>query len=544
MTTPIVHDDKTEVNKILADINTNIRESDVEEVNKITPALITCMINKMKSGKNDVQFDFRSDALKIGVQQLAPHISDIFKTFLTHGHISSLLLKCSLVPIPKDTSASISSSSNYRAIAMSALLMKLYDATMLELVHPEQYVSQYQFGFMKNISASMCTWTVSESINYFTNRGGPVYVCLLDLTKAFDRVKLSKLFHKLKDKVPLIHLRLLIYSYIKQQCCVRWGANESETFDICNGVRQGASSSPVLFSLYINSLFQILEVCGYGCIIDHLYYGVCAYADDIVLLSPSRTGLQEMLNITQCFFSEHGITISTNPDLSKSKTKCMAFNAPEDPANISLNNVDIPWVSSYKHLGHLLHSSEDWKHDLMLKRGTFIGGVHELQQELGLQHPDVMLKLVNTYNTSFYGSTLWDLNSDAADKLWASWHRMLKCVYKLPLATHRYIVKELSSLPHLKTMLCRRFLKFKCSLESCNKPQVQYLNVLQNSDFRSTYGRNCQYIKSGNIHDDFIQIPREAVWTVPLVREILQLSINGFTDEELQHTLNYICISR
>ena len=30
-----VHDDKTEVNKILADINTNIRESDVEEVNKL-----------------------------------------------------------------------------------------------------------------------------------------------------------------------------------------------------------------------------------------------------------------------------------------------------------------------------------------------------------------------------------------------------------------------------------------------------------------------------------------------------------------------------
>ena len=173
-----VHKDKTEVNQILADINSEITDSDADEVNKITPTLIKSMIHNMKSGKNDVQFDFRSDALKVGVQQLAFHISGIFKTFLTHGHISNLLLKCALVPIPKDTSASISDSSNYRAIAVSALLMKLYDVTMLELAHPEQFVSQYQFGFMKNTSASMCTWTVSESINYFTNRGGPVYVCL------------------------------------------------------------------------------------------------------------------------------------------------------------------------------------------------------------------------------------------------------------------------------------------------------------------------------------------------------------------------------
>ena len=79
----------------------------------------------------------------------------------------------------------------------------------------------------------------------------------------------------------------------------------------------------------------------------------------------------------------------------------MAFSVPAEPLKISLNGVDIPWVQQYNHLGHLLHNSEDWIHDLLVKRGTFIGGVHELQQELGLQHPNVMLKLVNTYNTCF-----------------------------------------------------------------------------------------------------------------------------------------------
>ena len=537
------HKDKSETKDIMHDINASVQSEDISEVNRITPSLIKAMISRMKTGKNDVTFDFRSDALKFGVNQLAPHISKLFKAFLTHGHISNSLLKCSLIPIPKDSSANLCSSANYRAIAMSALLMKLYDVSMLELVKPQQYVSHYQFGFMKKISTTFCTWSVSESINYFTNRGSPVYVCLLDLSKAFDMVKLSKLFTKLRDKVPPIHLRVLIYSYLEQQCNVRWGSHESETFNISNGVRQGAVSSPVLFSLYIDALFTILQDSGYGCHIDHLYYGVFAYADDIVLLSPSRTGLQQMLNICYRFFCDHGIAISTNPDLSKSKTKCMAFNINERPVNISLNGLDIPWVASYKHLGHLIHDSEDWGHDLLLKRGTFIGGFHELQQELGLQEASVMLRLVNTYISSFYGSPLWDLNSDSSNKLWTAWNKMTNSIFKLPFGTHRFILNELSTLPHLKTMLDKRFLKFQSSLRACNKPQVKHLQSIQEVDYRSSYGRNCQNITSENANAEYFPVPQEEKWRIPIVNDILNCHISGFSDKELQEILKYVCVT-
>ena len=185
------HEDKSEIKDILHEINASVHDDAISEVNKISPSLIKAMINRMKTGKNDVTFDFRSDAIKFGANLLAPQICKLFKAFLIHGHISNSLLKCSLIPIPKDPGANLCSSANYRAIAMSALLMKLYDVTMLELVKPQQYVSHFQFGFMKKISTTFCTWSVSESINYFTNRGSSVYVCLLDLTKAFDMVKLS-----------------------------------------------------------------------------------------------------------------------------------------------------------------------------------------------------------------------------------------------------------------------------------------------------------------------------------------------------------------
>ena len=45
-------------------------------------------------------------------------------------------------------------------------------------------------------------------------------------------------------------------------------------FKVSNGVRQGAISSPLLFSVYIDGLIVLLRRSGIGCRLDKLYYGV------------------------------------------------------------------------------------------------------------------------------------------------------------------------------------------------------------------------------------------------------------------------------
>ena len=100
----------------------------------------------------------------------------------------------------------------------------------------------------------------------------------------------------------------------------------SSDFSVKNGVRQGAVLSPSLFSLYINMLLVKLEESGYGCHVGNHYYGALAYADDIALLCPTRNGLQFMFSMCESFFNEHRITISTDPDIQKSKTKCLIFS--------------------------------------------------------------------------------------------------------------------------------------------------------------------------------------------------------------------------
>ena len=91
----------------------------------------------------------------------------------------------------------------------------------------------------------------------------------------------------------------MAYIYIFQACCVDWCGTKSQPFKVSCGIRQGAVLSPILFSIYIDDLFNVLSRSGIGCHINNLFYGIIGYADDLVLLSPNLFGLQSMFDITK-----------------------------------------------------------------------------------------------------------------------------------------------------------------------------------------------------------------------------------------------------
>ena len=59
------------------------------------------------------------------------------------------------------------------------------------------------------------------------------------------------------------------------------------------------------------------------CQIQGVYMGIWVYADDIILLSPSRTSLQEMVKICENFAKATELKLSTNIQIEKCKTKCL-----------------------------------------------------------------------------------------------------------------------------------------------------------------------------------------------------------------------------
>ena len=144
----------------------------------------------MKIGKSDCDYNFGSDAFVNASDVLSSSISFLFKTFLIHGFIPIFLLMCSLIPLIKDRLGEISNSDNYRAIAISSLLLKILDWVILLLFSENLKTCDLQFGFQEESSTTMCSWLVTEVISYYMRNKTSLFACLLDLKKAFDKVEL------------------------------------------------------------------------------------------------------------------------------------------------------------------------------------------------------------------------------------------------------------------------------------------------------------------------------------------------------------------
>ena len=213
-------------------------------------------------------------------------------------------MKTAIVPIIKNKTGDTSDKNNYRPIALVTVASKLFEICILEILETYLITHDHQFGFKAKHSTDMCIFTVKTLVKYYTDQMTPVYTCLLDASKAFDRVNHWTLFAKLIETgAPLLIVRVLLFWYQKQQVCIKWGNSCSTYFTICNGVRQGGILSPRLFALYVNQLTNQLIACKDGCYFNDMCINHVLYADDICLLAPTASAMQTLLDV--CY--EYGI---------------------------------------------------------------------------------------------------------------------------------------------------------------------------------------------------------------------------------------------
>ena len=113
----------------------------------ITVAHAKNAIHKMKSRKSDCIDGILSDNFKEGTDSLyTVYILLLFSMFL-HGVPPSGLLMSLLVPIPKNKRGNKCYSENYRQIAISSLMGKLFDNIVLEEQQDSLLTDLLQFGF-------------------------------------------------------------------------------------------------------------------------------------------------------------------------------------------------------------------------------------------------------------------------------------------------------------------------------------------------------------------------------------------------------------
>ena len=144
--------------------------------------------------------------------------------------------------------------------------------------------------------------------------------------------------------------------------------------------------------MYVEDLITILEKDGRGCWIDNQFHGIMIYVDDMLLLSPSLTGLQSMLDRCKQFGFWYGLSFTAK------KTACVEFhNSAKYPVLAQygvLMGTKVHWVNRLKYLGHTFDCCANQDADIR-SRSNFTACVSNTLNNFAFAHPQTKIKMCN-----------------------------------------------------------------------------------------------------------------------------------------------------
>ena len=355
-------------------------------------------------------------------------------------------------------------------------------------------------------------------------------------------------------------MRVLAFSYQEQLAWVRWGRRcTSSVFGISNGTRQGSVASPAFWSVYLDPLFSQLRKEGIGCHLAGLFMGAVGYADDVILMAPSRNAAQMMLKTCEQFAADHNISFSTNQDPVKSKSMAIHVTGPragrlQKPALLKLCGRDLPWVARAEHLGHTLSEEGTMKQDAREKRARFIDSHVKVRETFSFAHPEEQLIAVEKYCTSLYGSNLYDFNNSEFDMICSAWRTGVKLAWGVHRGCRTYLLQQVLApgVTSLRVNLLLRYRAFFRSLLNSPSPEVQVAVRLAARDIRSSVGSNLALLRKesggldpwtagpGQLKKALLQkeasaVPPVDAWRVPFLQRLLEERLQYFyTGDKVQ----------
>ena len=150
-------------------------------------------------------------------------------------------------------------------------------------------------------------------------------------------------------------------TYLKQAKTVCWKNEFSESFKVDRGVRQGSPLSPFLFALVMDEVIEVINSLHEGCEIKGTKINIIVYADDIVVLGPTKRAIENLLKVLVQELRTRGLEVNKNKTVAICFSRCK--KRVENSA-IIVEGREIKWVSQVKYLGVTLQFDFKWETQL------------------------------------------------------------------------------------------------------------------------------------------------------------------------------------
>ena len=228
---------------------------------------------------------------------------------------------------------------NYRGISLvahaSKVLLKIVTTRLRAYWEARNLLPEEECGFRLHRSSTDMIFVVRRLQELGRKARVPLFLCFIDLQKAYDSVHRTLLWQVLaRFGTPPKMIEVIRQFHDGVRACVRSDDGRcSEWFEVAQGLRQGCVLSPLLFNVFFAAIFFVIlerfsKNAGIFADLIHLQeqplkvgpetalecvrraiWGML-YADDACIMSRSPRGLRRMMAVFVEIFGIFGLTIS------------------------------------------------------------------------------------------------------------------------------------------------------------------------------------------------------------------------------------------
>jgi hypothetical protein len=337
---------------------------------------------------------------------------------------------------------------SFRGIALCSMFGKVYERLLLSRLARWWRNSTLfflpQFGFRSGSSTLDAVFVLRSIVQCVCRfHRLPLHAAFIDLKKAFPSVSHPMLFsHLTRLGVPRPLVAAIRAFYVFNRSRLRVGNYLSQFFVVTLGLLEGSILSPLLFSILVSFVWEVVNPSAFPgdnnfvFRIDDVW--VLAFADDLVILSPSREKLAAVLAKLDREFT------SFNLVMNLSKTEVMTFVPRGRPAGnpesgIVIRSHTLAKVAVFRYLGVVLSRTGSLAtHVSSVAQRARVAAISTTTLVCDLNICD--LSRMRCYFNAFvraqwYGLDLLPYSSHLLDLIQSSRNLYLRRIFRLPPST-------------------------------------------------------------------------------------------------------------
>ena len=377
-------------------------------------------LNKGKAAGFD---NITAEHIIFGGDSIETCLCDLFNMIREIEYVPRCFRTGVQVPLFKGKDLSNLLTDNYRGITLLSSFNKIYEILLWHRMKDwwvqEKVVSDLQGACKSGHSCIHSALVLQETLAASIENNNHCIVAFFDVAKAFDSVWTDGLYKQffyigIKGKT----WRLLYRSYQNFKCCVKLGGSTSDWYYLYCGIHQGGYMSLIKYTVFINSLLDLLKESQLCCKLYLTPSAPVAYADDLAATCLNKTKMDRAMDIVY----SHGRTWRYDFNAKKSGILVFGENLREHETNSKnrlflLGPERVCERSTYEHVGiNVSIFSPDISGIKARRTFNALTGLGIRKSGLTMATCNIVFWSI-VIPVALYGCEVWRMNDDSISEL-------------------------------------------------------------------------------------------------------------------------------